>query len=149
MTTSNTLHLRSADIPQFYKFGVGFDTIVDELLRISQQQNQQTYPPYNVIRDTEDKFTIEVAVAGFTEGEIDVTIERSTLVIRGEQTRQEDTREYLHKGISARDFTRSFTLAEHVEVVGAEVTNGILSIKLFRKVPESAKPKAIAITYTR
>ena len=147
--SSNTLHLRSADIPHFYKFGVGFDTIVDELLRISQQQSQQNYPPYNVVRDTEDKFTIEVAVAGFEQGEIDVTIEGSMLVIRGEQTRQEDTRDYLHKGISARDFTRSFGLAEHVEVIGAEVTNGILSIKLERQVPESAKPKAIAITYNR
>jgi len=147
--SSNTLHLRSADIPQFYKFGVGFDTIVDELLRISQQQSQQNYPPYNVVRDSEDKFTIEVAVAGFEQGEIDVTIEGSMLVIRGEQTRQEDTREYLHKGISARDFTRSFTLAEHVEVNGAEVTSGILTIKLERRVPESAKPKAIAIQYNR
>ena len=98
----------------------------------------------------DDTVTIEVAVAGFAEGEIDISLDKRQLVIKGERKREDDSSyEYLHRGISRRDFTHTFSLAEHVEVKNASIQDGILSVYLERYVPEEAKPKAIAITYTK
>jgi len=147
---TNTLTLRSFDVPSIHKFAVGFDTMFDELLRASSQQTNQNYPPYNVVKHNDNKFVIELAVAGFREGDINVTVEKNVLTIEGEQAVDIDsTLEYLHRGISARSFTRTFTLADHVEVVDAAVTNGILAISLERKVPEELQPKKIAITFNK
>lgn len=147
--TSN-LTLRSFDIPSIHKFAVGFDNIFDELQRVNQQQSNTNYPPYNVIKHDDDHFVIELAVAGFREGDISITVEKNILTITGEQTIVHDKEfEYLHRGISARSFTRTFTLADYVEVAGARVENGILVIELERQVPEEQKPKTIAITYNK
>ena len=145
---TNTLTLRSLDIPSIHKFGVGFDNLFDDLLnRTSQSTN---YPPYNIVKQSEDAFSIELAVAGFKDGEVTITTERNQLTVKGEQvTDLDDTKEYLHKGISARSFVRSWTLADHVEVIGATSENGILTISLERKIPEEKKPKTIAINYTK
>ena len=144
------LTLRSLDIPSIHKFAVGFDNMFDELLRNTSQQASTNYPPYNVIKHSEDKFTIELAVAGFKEGDINVQIEKNQLTVTGDQaTELNNEREYLHKGISARNFTRVWTLADNVEVKGAEVANGILTISLERYVPEEQKPKKIAISYNK
>lgn len=148
--TNNQLTLRSFDIPSIHKFAVGFDNIFDELSRINQQQSNTNYPPYNVIKHDDDHFVIELAVAGFREGDISITVEKNVLTINGEQTIVHDKEfEYLHRGISARNFTRTFTLADYVEVVGAKAENGILKIELERQVPEEQKPKTIAITYKK
>ena len=148
--TNKTLTLRSFDIPHLHKFGIGFDSMFDELLRVAGQQTQSNYPPHNVIKTGDDTVTIEVAVAGFAEGEIDISLDKRQLVIKGERKREDDTNyEYLHRGISRRDFTHTFSLAEHVEVKNASIQDGILSVYLERFVPEEAKPKAIAITYTK
>lgn len=145
---TKTLTLRSFDIPQIYKFGIGFDDLFEDLMRITQHQSTTNYPPHNVVKTGDDSVTIEVAVAGFAEGEIDVTVEKRLLSIVGSKKRLEDTdREYLHRGISSRDFKTVFPLNEHVEVKSAAITNGILSINLQREVPEASKPKSIAITY--
>jgi molecular chaperone IbpA len=147
---TNTLTLRSLDIPSIHKFAVGFDNMFDELLRNTSQQASTNYPPYNVIKHSEDKFTIELAVAGFKEGDINVQIEKNQLTVTGDQaTELNNEREYLHRGISARNFTRVWTLADNVEVKGAEVANGILTISLERYVPEEQKPKKIAISYNK
>jgi len=146
---TNTLTLRSFDIPTINKFGIGFESVIDELLRATAQQ-QTNYPPYNVIKIDEDHFTIEVAVAGFKQGEVDVTVEKNILTISGSQKNPiPDNVEYLHRGISARDFVRNWTLAEHVEIIGAIMRDGILVLDLERKVPEDQKPKSIAITYIK
>ncbi len=146
---TNTLTLRSFDIPSINKFGIGFESMLDELLRATAQQ-QTNYPPYNVIRNDEDHFTIEIAVAGFKQGEVDVTVEKNILTISGSQKDPTpENVEYLHRGISARDFVRHWTLAEHVEIVGAIMRDGILVLDLERKVPEDQKPKSIAITYIK
>ena len=149
---TNQLTLRSLDIPSIHKFAVGFDTIIDELQRVSSQRDN--YPPYNVVKHDDDHFTIEVAVAGFQEGDISITVEKNILTIKGEQaikvySGDELEPEYLHRGISSRNFTRTFPLAEHVEVIGAKAENGILKIELERQVPEEQKPKTIAITYNK
>ena len=147
---TNTLTLRSLDIPSIHKFAVGFDSMFDELLRSTNQQSQGNYPPYNVVKHSEDTFSIEVAVAGFKEGDIDVEIEKNQLTVKGEQVIDVDTPvEYLYRGISARSFTRTWTLADHVEVVGAEVRDGILTVSLERQIPEEQKPKKIAIAFNK
>ena len=144
---TKTLSLRSLDIPSIHKFGIGFDNMFDELLRMNNQQTLN-YPPYNIVKNTEDSFDIEVAVSGFSEGEVEVNLDNRVLTIKG-QKKEDLVAEYLHKGISTRDFVREFTLAEHVEVIKASQKDGILTISLERIVPEEKKPKAIAINYTK
>ncbi len=151
--TNKTLTLRSLDIPSIHRFGIGFDSMLDELMRSTSQQ-AQNYPPYNIVKLGEDKFNIEVAVSGFREGDLTITIEKNILNIRGQQTYSLDELdnpdvEYLHRGISARDFLRTFTLAEHVEVIDASVKHGILTVALERKVPESQKPRRIEVGFTK
>lgn len=146
---TKTLTLRSLDIPSIHKFGIGFDNMFDELMRMNSQQSLN-YPPYNIVKQTDDTFYIEVATAGFREGEVEVKLDNRLLTIRGKVMRNEDaTYEYLHRGISSRDFEREFTLAEHVEVGSAIQQDGILTIYLERIVPEEKKPKAIAINYVK
>lgn len=143
--TNNTLTLRSIDIPSIHKFAVGFDSVFEDLILRSTQATN--YPPYNIVKHSEENFAIEVAVAGFRDGEIDVTVERNQLTVKGEKTTDLDnTPEYVYRGISSRSFTRTWTLAEHIEVVGAKSEDGILTISLELRVPESQKPKTIAIT---
>lgn len=147
--TNRQLTLRALDIPSIHRFAVGFDSIIDELMRTNAEQPNSNYPPYNVVKHTDDKFTIELAVAGFDEQDIKITVDKNVLLIKGEQRQPIDELdkdvEYLHRGISARNFTRSFTLADYVEVVDATAVNGILKVELERQVPEAAKPKTIAI----
>jgi molecular chaperone IbpA len=148
------LNLRSFDIPSIHKFAVGFDGIFDELMRVNAQQANTNYPPYNIIKHDDDHFAIELAVAGFREGDISITLEKNILTIEGAQEikvyeGEQLEPEYLHRGISARGFVRPFTLADHVKVVGASAENGILRIELERQVPEEQKPKTVAITYKK
>jgi len=147
---TNTLTLRSFDIPSIHKFAVGFDGVFDEILRLSNQQKDTNYPPYNIVKHSENKFVIELAVAGFKDGDITVTVDKNTLLIEGSQAVDLDSSiEYLHRGISARSFTRTFTLADHVEVVDATVNNGIMGITLERQVPDELQPKKIAISFNK
>ena len=151
---TNQLTLRSLDIPSIHKFGIGFDNIFDELMRHNQQQANTNYPPYNIVKHDEDRFAIEVAVAGFREGDIEIVLEKNILTISGDRGRahlneSETPVTYLHQGIGGRRFNREFTLAEHVEVVSATVADGILTINLERQIPEEQKPKTIEITYKK
>lgn len=148
---TKTLTLRSLDIPALHKFGIGFDTMFDELHRIHSQQSNTNYPPYNVVQINDDEYMISVAVAGFGPDNLTITKEKNFLVIEGNhalnkvETDSEPT--YLHKGISSRDFRREFQLADHVEINNAHLELGILNIHLKRLVPEEQKPKRIEITY--
>lgn len=147
---TNTLTLRSFDIPSIHKFAVGFDGVFDEILRLSNQQKDTNYPPYNIVKHSDNKFVIELAVAGFKDGDITVTVDKNLLTIEGSQSVDLNSNvEYLHRGISARNFTRTFTLADHVEVVDATVNNGIMGIVLERIVPDELQPKKIAITFNK
>ena len=150
MTTANTFTLRALDIPAVHKFGIGFDSMFDELHRLTAQP-QTNYPPHNVIQTGDETITIEIAVAGFDEGEIDISLADRVLTITGskEFSAEPTNYEYLHRGLSRRNFIQSFTLAPHVEVVDAHNKNGILTIMLERKLPEEKKPKQIAITYNK
>jgi molecular chaperone IbpA len=150
---TKTLTLRSFDIPTLTKFGIGFDNMFDELMRVSAQQSSTNYPPYDIVQINEDEYMISMAVAGFGHDNLTVTKDKKFLIIEGKHSREtvehEDaTTKYLHKGISERSFRREFQLADHVEISNAHLELGILSVHLKREVPEDAKPKSIAITYT-
>ena len=146
---TKTLTLRTFDLPAIHKFGIGFDNLFDDLMRVNAQQSNNNYPPYNIVQVNDDEYTISVAVAGFGYEDLSVTKDKKTLIIEGKHATDEDTQEvnYLHKGISERSFRREFTLADHVEISHAHLELGILSIHLKREVPEEAKPKTIAISY--
>jgi molecular chaperone IbpA len=152
---TNQLSIRSTDIPhllpQLSRFGVGFDRMFDRLEELQRQTagSNTGYPPFNMVKITEDQYQIELAVAGFSEGEINLTVKENQLTIEGKHVtdEEEQAKEYVHRGIGARDFFRTFTLAEYVEVTGASQMNGILTIDLARIVPDEAKPKTIEIAY--
>jgi molecular chaperone IbpA len=148
---TKTLALRSFDIPAITKFGIGFDNMFDELMRVSAQQSSTNYPPYNIVQINEDEYVISLAVAGFGLDNLSVTKDKKFLIIEGKEYQPDSEKivpNYLHKGISNRDFRREFQLADHVEISHAHLELGILSVHLKREVPEDAKPKTIAITYT-
>ena len=123
---------------------IGFDRIFDNFEN-RYQHSTTNYPPYNVLKHDDNTFEVEIAVAGFDKEEISVEVDQDQLVIKGRRAKDEDTDKYLHRGLAARDFERVFTLAEYMEVGEAELTNGILSVKLTRIVPEALKPRLIAI----
>jgi molecular chaperone IbpA len=139
------------DLTPFNRATVGFDRLFNTLDRQFANSVSTSYPPYNIIQEGDNNYKIEIAVAGFREDEIDITVKDSVLSVIGEQKRDENVEgtTYLHKGISARSFTRTFTMDDHVEVKGAVVQNGLLVISLEREVPEAAKPKKIAITFQK
>lgn len=147
---TRTLSLRSADLhPTLHKFGIGFDSMLDEILRAGANQSSN-YPPYNIVKQTDDKYYIEIATAGFTQGEVTVELNNQVLTVRGERVESVETEpEYLHRGISSRNFERVFTLAEHVEVIEATNRDGILTVFLERIVPEEKRPKTIDIKYLK
>jgi molecular chaperone IbpA len=130
----------------FDKFFVGFDDQVNRLQKLHDDVTKHipTYPPYNIRKTSENTYVVEMAVAGFAQSEIEVEIDAGKLIIRG-NVKQDETNDYIFKGIANRAFTRSFIVDDHVEVRGAEMFNGMLKIALERLIPEQSKPKKIAI----
>lgn len=141
--------LSTLDLPALHRHAIGFDRMFNELNRTFANSRADNYPPHNVVKLDETHYVIEVAVAGFAETEIDVELKENVLTVKGEQTKTDKEIEYLHKGISARNFTRTFTLADNMEVRGATVKNGILAVALEQIVPEEQKPKKIQITFAK
>jgi molecular chaperone IbpA len=138
------------DLPTLHRRFIGFDQFFDEIERTFNVQKQDNYPPHNIIRLSDTKFTIELAVAGFTEDELDVSLHNQKLIVKGERNREiEEDWQYLHRGIASRDFERSFPLNENVEVKQVTVLNGIMTISLELIVPEEQKAKKIAITFAK
>jgi len=127
----------------FRPFSVGFDEMFKRLDQIHNQPNGN-YPPYNIVKKDDDNYVIEIAVAGFDKKDFTISLEKSSLLVKADKAKAED-KEFLHQGIAGRSFQRTFALAEHVEVKGAEYTNGILSIDLLRIIPEELKPKEFKV----
>jgi molecular chaperone IbpA len=150
---TKTLTLRTFDLPAIHKFGIGFDNLFDDLMRVNAQQSNNNYPPYNIVQINDDEYMISLAVAGFGHDNLSVTKDKNFLIIEGTHSvtklADEDDANYtyLHKGISERSFRREFQLADHVEISNAHLELGILNIHLKREVPEDAKPKTIAISF--
>jgi len=125
---------------------VGFDTMFDQMERRFANQVSNNYPPFNILKWNEDQYEIQIAITGFEKEEIRVEVERNQLSVFGESKEMSlGDAMYLHRGLATRDFEKTFTLAEHMEVRLAEIRNGMLRIQLFRNVPESEKPRIIDI----
>lgn len=137
--------LTTFDIPTLNRNFIGIDRLLDRML--VNGQTQEGYPPYNVVKLDDDNFEIELAVAGFGEKDIEVTVHNGVLAIEGKTAESQTERTFLHKGISSRKFRRTFNLADHVEVKDAKVRDGILSIALERQVPEELKPRKISVNF--
>ena len=125
---------------------VGFDRMFDDMERRFASQHSVNYPPYNIAKVSENLYDISIAVTGFEKNEVSVQVESNELTIRGERKHSDAPEpEYLHRGLALRDFERTFTLAEHMKVLKAEIKNGILLIQLEREIPEALKPRVIDI----
>ena len=146
----NQHYITTFDIANLPRFAIGFDRIFEELARTQEKLNTSNYPPYNIVRLAETEYAIEVAVAGFEEDELDVEVVDGELIIKGEAKPKavENVGNYLHQGIAARNFVRSFALPDNSEIAGATVKNGILTVNVLVHIPESSKKK-IAITFTK
>jgi len=135
--------MRTFDLAPLYRSTVGFDRLFSMLDGFEAAPG---YPPYNIERTGENDYRITVAVAGFGESELSIVSKENTLTIKGEkQAKEEVNGEVLYQGIAARAFERVFQLAEHVEVKGASIENGLLHVDLVREIPEAKKPRQIAI----
>ena len=141
--------LTALDLNPFYRNSIGVDKLFDRIINQIDTASTQNYPPYNILKTGENIFEVQVAVAGFTQGEIEVSVREGNLIITGDKIPEELTEgiEYTYKGISDRRFIRTFSLADYIEVSSASVKNGILIVKLERHIPEALQPKSIAITY--
>ena len=139
--------MRHVDFAPLYRSTVGFDRLFSLLDTLATPDNGQTYPPYNIERTGEDAYRISMAVAGFSDDEISIEAHRNVLTVKGERAeeKKEEGKEVLHRGIASRAFERRFQLADHVEVTGASLKNGLLHIELKRTIPEELKPRKIAI----
>ncbi len=132
------------DFSPFYRDTVGFDRVF-HMLDTAVSQGSQGYPPYNIEKAGDDTYRIVMAVAGFSEAELSITQKEEELLVTGKAQPGAEEKEYLYRGIAAREFERRFQLADHVKVVGAGLANGLLTIELKREIPEEKKARAIRI----
>ncbi|WP_413154723.1 Hsp20 family protein [Bartonella sp. cb54] len=139
--------MRQVDFSPFYRSTVGFDHLLNWFDSRTQPDDVSSYPPYNIERLTEDSYRISMAVAGFSQNEIDIEMHCNQLTIKGERTSEnnDEEREFLYRGIASRAFERRFHLADHVKVIGAELGDGLLHIQLKREMPAELKPRKIAV----
>lgn len=127
-------------------FSIGFDSLFDHLESVLEfNESYHSYPPYNIVQTDETHFVVEIAVAGFAKEDINISIDNGRLIVSTEQ-RPNDERKVLHRGIAQRHFKKSFRLADNVEVVYADMSDGLLKINLERIIPESQKPRQIEIS---
>ena len=137
------------DLSPLYRSTVGFDSLASMLDQVASFDEQpDNYPPYNIERLTENEYRITIAAAGFGKEDVKIEVKENTLSIRGEKKETDKERTFLHRDIASRAFERRFQLADHVEVRGADVKDGLLSVDLQREVPERLKPRMIEIGAT-
>jgi molecular chaperone IbpA len=140
--------LTHLDLTPFYRHSVGVDRLFDRIVNQIDMASNGNYPPYDIVRIDDNQYEIRLAVAGFQQSDITVEHHEGKVTIRGVQSLDaQENVEYLYHGISNRSFVRTFTLADYVEVKNAVMKDGILTLFLVRELPESQKPKTIAITY--
>ncbi|MDF1633768.1 Hsp20 family protein [Mycoplana sp. MJR14] len=138
--------MRHFDFSPLYRSTVGFDRLFTMLDSLGQPDQGQTYPPYNIERTGENAYRITMAVAGFDESELSIEAREHVLTVKGEKAEENgDQSQFLYRGIAKRAFERRFQLADHVEIRGAQLKNGLLHVDLVREIPEAAKPRKIEI----
>ena len=140
--------MRSAfDFSPFRRSAVGFDRLFDMLENSTLGQPQENYPPFDLIKAGDNEYRIELAVAGFKPDEIDITSQQNQLIVSGRKSEESEQKgnDYIYRGIATRSFERRFALADHIQVKGADLRDGLLAIELVREIPEAMKPKKINI----
>jgi molecular chaperone IbpA len=138
--------MQAFDLSPLFRSTVGFDRLtrlLDSATRVDD--SSYSYPPYNIEQTGDDSYRIVMAVAGFGEGDLSITQQANSLLISGKHEKPAEEKKYLYRGIAGRAFERRFELADHIKVVGAKLTNGLLSVELAREVPEAMKPRSITI----
>src|SRR5437868_11958811 len=146
--TEEDMKMRSAfDFAPYRRSTVGFDRLFDMLENNNAGQAQENYPPFDLIKLGDNDYRIELAVAGFKPDEIDITAQQNVLIVTGRKNEEsgEKGSDYVYRGIATRSFERRFALADHIQVRGADMKDGLLSIDLVREIPEAMKPKKINI----
>lgn len=140
--------MRHVDFSPLYRSTVGFDRLFGMLDSLASPEGSQSYPPYNIERTGENAYRITMAVAGFSENEIEIEAHRNQLTVKGQKAEEDtaDASEILYRGIASRAFERRFQLADFVEVAGASLKNGLLHVDLKREIPEQMKPRKIEVT---
>ena len=139
--------MRTYDFSPLFRYSVGFDRLEKMLDSTSRRQGHgPSYPPYNIESVDDNAYRISIAVAGFSETDLDISQTENSLVVKGIGSTNDDTVNYLHRGIANRSFERRFDLADHVKVTNANLDNGMLTIQLEREVPEALKPRQIEIS---
>ena len=134
------------DFTPLFRSTIGFDRLarlVDTASRVDS--TAQAYPPYDIEKTAEDSYRLTMAVAGFSQGELDITVHENTLIVTGKAQQDDSNGRFLHHGIARRAFERRFSLADHLKVTGASLDNGLLHVDLVREVPEAMKPRTIKI----
>ena len=138
------------DFSPLFRSTIGFDRLARLLDSVSRVDSTAiSYPPYNIEKTGEDTYRLTMAVAGFGQDELDITVQENSLVVTGKAKEEEENGRYLHRGIARRAFERRFSLADHLKVEGASLDNGLLHVDLVREVPEAMKPRTIAINGTQ
>jgi len=129
------------------RYAIGFDHLMDHLVTLHSNNNLTTneYPPYDIIKEGESNYKIELAVAGFKKDELSIQLKENTLTIKGETNSKNSNGEYLHKNIARRSFSKGFSLADNIEIGSASFEDGVLSVHLTQNIPEEQKPKEIVI----
>lgn len=139
--------MRNLDFTPLYRSAIGFDRMASLLNTMtSSEQNQPAYPPYNIELTGDDSYRISMAVAGFDQSELDIQVEQNRLTVSGKKPDEDEQKNFLHRGIAARNFERRFQLADHVKVTDAKLANGLLHIELVREIPEAMKPRKVEIS---
>ena len=133
------------DFSPLYRTSVGFDRLASMLSAANRPEQGSAYPPYNIIARSEDEYQITMAVAGFSEADLEISTEQNKLTVTGRRDEQDKETNYLYRGIASRSFERRFNLADHVRVTGARLENGLLHVSLERELPEAMKPRTIEI----
>ena len=140
--------MRSAfDFAPYRRSTVGFDRLFDMLENSSLGQTQENYPPFDLIKTGENEYRIELAVAGFKPNELDITAQQNVLVVSGRKAEESEEKgsDYIYRGIANRSFERRFALADHIQIKGADMRDGLLVVDLVREIPEAMKPRKIDI----
>ncbi len=138
--------MTTIDLSPLYRSSIGFDrmgSLLDNALR--SQKASAGFPPYDIEATGDNRYAITLAVAGFEESELDLQVEKAVLRVRGKKADEAADKSYLYRGIANRSFERKFNLADFIEVSGADLKNGLLTISLIKEIPEAMKPRSITI----
>ena len=137
--------MRRFDFSPLYRQSIGFEHLANLVEQLAATDGDNGYPPYNIERLGENEYRITMAVAGFSNDDLNIEVKEGTPSVRGEKAPEGKDHEYLHRGIAARNFERRFKLADYVEVSGAALEHGLLHVDLKREIPEAMKPRTIKI----